>query len=48
MANKDCLSCKFCKWSRDDEDWECTNEASDNYALEVEFCCPCERLEERE
>ena len=48
MVSKDCLWCKFCKWSRDNEYWECTEKVSDNYTQDVEFYCACDKFKERE
>jgi len=36
-----CGECKYHKYSPSDGEWICTNEDSDNYALETEYCDSC-------
>ena len=43
-----CGTCRHCRGSEETGDWICTNDLSDNYAVEVEYDYWCEDYEERE
>lgn len=48
MARECCGTCRHCRKSEETREWICTNDLSDNYAVEVEYDYWCEDYEERE
>lgn len=48
MARECCGTCRHCRKSEETGDWICTNDLSDNYALEVDYKYKCEEHEEKE
>lgn len=48
MDKKCCGTCRFYRKSNENGDWICTNDLSDDYALEVDYSYKCEEYEERE
>ena len=43
-----CGTCQYSRWDRDEQDYICTNEDSDNYGLPTTYGDSCELQEERQ
>lgn len=48
MGNDCCGNCFHCRKSVETGEWICTNDLSDNYALEVDYSYKCEEYDKRE